>query len=113
MKRTLVRCCATVVLALGGLALPAGAAFADDVPTMTKHGDTAPHSEGPVVSVINGDVTVIDGSCFAPMVSVPVGGSKVGPGQGCNEFAAPQEDGANLPVNPEPESDEELPFPVL
>ncbi|MFD8335557.1 hypothetical protein ACFV42_23295 [Streptomyces solisilvae] len=87
---------ATALIAGAAVAASTGAASATEAP---RNGDSAPHSTAPVTSLINGDLSVLDGATIPAQVAIPVIGSKVGPYQGGNENAAPQEDGALLPIN--------------
>ncbi|AEM88795.1 hypothetical protein [Streptomyces violaceusniger] len=87
---------ATALIAGAAVAASAGIASAADAP---RNGDSAPHSTAPVTSLINGDLSVLDNANIPAEVAVPIIGSKVGPYQGGNENAAPQEDGDLLPIN--------------
>jgi hypothetical protein len=91
MKKVL----ATVLTAGAIVAAGAGVASAADAP---RNGDSAPHSTAPVTSVLNGDAQALDNVTVPAEAAVPVIGSKVGPYQGGNENAAPQADGALLPI---------------
>lgn len=91
----------TALAVLSGVAAAAllsstGTANAEDAP---RNGNSAPHSTAPVVSLINGDVSVLNNLTAPFQVAVPILGSKVGAYQGGNENAAPQADGDLLPIN--------------
>lgn len=77
------------LIAAAGVAAAAGSAQAD---SGTRQDDLAPHSQGPVMSLINGDTSVTGVHEANVPVNIPVGGSKTGPQQLGNERSAPQND---------------------
>lgn len=75
---------ALAVMAVGATA---GSAAADSGP---RQDDVAPHSKGPVSSVINGDTNVSDVVEVNAPVNVPAIGSQTGPEQVGNEHSSEQ-----------------------